>query len=659
MAPATFIVDNYLYTYNLSCRTDRRTGEYCDPQILSWSTQPYLNTTQACSDCWLGDRALQLSNPLGYDADLASDFSVLVSSCSATGSYTTTSPTQYAINSSDTATATATSTPPATCTGSYTVQSTDDCNSVALSLNVSTYNLLYANGIDLYCQNFAAAVNSTLCIPPQCDTYVWQASDTCDSVARSITGVTVPQFLSWNPNFNSLCQNSPNYVGYVVCVSPPGGCLNLTVSPTNGSTGYTGGATTAVPAPTNAMTGTNKDCGQWYTVEEDDNCALVSVRFSLALSDFYFLNPEIDANCTNLELGEAYCVAPVGPLTTYSGYPVTTPFIVITSATFPSVNTAIPTASSHPGYVATSSLLPTASGTVADCTTYRNYDDTNGLNDCSYIAAAEGVTTDELLAWNPSLPATNCVFQSGNSYCVYRTNATPDTDETSYCLPTNATEPGTISACNCFTEVIGYQNSSGYSCDDIETGFSLTATQLLAWNSWMGSDCDSALFKGLGYYDIRAICVGVGSTSTGSPTTTSSVTAPTQTGITADCQEFYMVKSGDTCTSIEAQFGITFGEFYSWNPSIGSGCTNLWLGYAYCVKGPQSTATATGPGGPVQTGIASNCDAYYTVASGDSCPAIESRYDLTFAQLYQWNPAIGSDCTNLWVGYAVCVGVSS
>ncbi|OJJ66409.1 hypothetical protein ASPBRDRAFT_666024 [Aspergillus brasiliensis CBS 101740] len=541
----------------------------------------------------------------------------------------------------------------------YPVQSTDDCNSVALSLNVSTYNLLYANGIDLYCQNFAAAVNSTLCIPPQCDTYIWQASDTCDSVAGSITGVTVPQFLSWNPNFNSLCQNSPNYVGYVVCVSPPGGYLNFTASPTNGSTGYTGGATTAVPAPTNAMTGTNKDCSQWYTVLEGDNCALVSVRFSLALSDFYFLNPEIDANCTNLELGEAYCVAPVGTLTTYSGYPVTTPFIVITSATFPSVNTAIPTASSHPGYVATSSLLPTASGTVADCTTYRNYDDTNGLNDCSYIAAAEGVTTDELLAWNPSLPATNCVFQSGNSYCVYRTNATPDTDDTSYCLPTNATEPGTISTCNCFTEVIGYQNSSGYSCDDIETGFSLTATPLLAWNTWMGSDCNSALFKGLGYYDIRAICVGVGSTSTGSPTTTSSVAAPTQTGITADCQEFYTVESGDTCTSIEAQFGITFGEFYSWNPSIGSGCTNLWLGYAYCVKSTQSTATATGPDGPVQTGIASNCDAYYTVASGDSCAAIESRYDLTFAQLYQWNPAIGSDCTNLWVGYAVCVGVSS
>ena len=161
---------------------------------------------------------MQLSNPLGYDADLASDFVVLVSSCSATGSYITTSPTQYALNSSVSATAAATLTPLATCTDSYIVQSTDDCNSVGLSLKVSTYNLLYTNGLDLYCQNFAAAVNSTLCIPPQCNTYIWQASDTYNSVARSITGVTVPQFLLWNPNFNSLCQNSLNYVGYVVCV---------------------------------------------------------------------------------------------------------------------------------------------------------------------------------------------------------------------------------------------------------------------------------------------------------------------------------------------------------------------------------------------------------------------------------------------------------
>ena len=35
--PAIFIVDNYLFTYELSCRKDSTTGEYCDPLVASWS----------------------------------------------------------------------------------------------------------------------------------------------------------------------------------------------------------------------------------------------------------------------------------------------------------------------------------------------------------------------------------------------------------------------------------------------------------------------------------------------------------------------------------------------------------------------------------------------------------------------------------------------
>lgn len=45
--------------------------------------------------------------------------------------------------------------------------------------------------------------------------------------------------------------------------------------------------------------------------------------------------------------------------------------------------------------------------------------------------------------------------------------------------------------------------------------------------------------------------------------------------------------------------------------------------------------------------------------AGDSCGAIESQYSITFQQFYTWNPAVGSNCENLWVGEAYCVGVSS
>ncbi|KAF9631767.1 Peptidoglycan-binding lysin domain [Lasiodiplodia theobromae] len=79
-------------------------------------------------------------------------------------------------------------------------------------------------------------------------------------------------------------------------------------------------ATTAAPEPTNAANGTNTYCGKYYIVATGDYCTLVSSQNGIVLSDFYFLNPEIDANCTNLELGKAYCVAPVGTISTYSGY---------------------------------------------------------------------------------------------------------------------------------------------------------------------------------------------------------------------------------------------------------------------------------------------------------------------------------------------------
>lgn len=87
----------------------------------------------------------------------------------------------------------------------------------------------------------------------------------------------------------------------------------------------------------------------------------------------------------------------------------------------------------------------------------------------------------------------------------------------------------------------------------------------------------------------------------------------------------------------------------------------MTFSYAYCVKAPAASSTTSGGGGgpaaPTQSGEAANCNKYYTVQSGDSCAKIESQFAITFQQLYQWNPAIGSDCTNLWVGYAICVGV--
>ncbi|KAI9651823.1 MAG: hypothetical protein M1829_002136, partial [Trizodia sp. TS-e1964] len=51
------------------------------------------------------------------------------------------------------------------------------------------------------------------------------------------------------------------------------------------------------------------------------------------------------------------------------------------------------------------------------------------------------------------------------------------------------------------------------------------------------------------------------------------------------------------------------------------------------------SSTSVTPPGPTQPGIISTCNKYYLTVSGDSCSAIETKYSISFAQFYAWNPA--------------------
>lgn len=61
---------------------------------------------------------------------------------------------------------------------------------------------------------------------------------------------------------------------------------------------------------------------------------------------------------------------------------------------------------------------------------------------------------------------------------------------------------------------------------------------------------------------------------------------------------------------------------------------------------------------PVQTGIASTCDKYYLVASGDTCDTIAAAYNVNIDLFYAWNPSIGDERQDYDYGYYVCVAVT-
>lgn len=85
----------------------------------------------------------------------------------------------------------------------------------------------------------------------------------------------------------------------------------------------------------------------------------------------------------------------------------------------------------------------------------------------------------------------------------------------------------------------------------------------------MGSNCDTGLYANLASNDTRAVCIrvnGTGYISSPPPSSTTSM-GPTQSGIASNCVKYYTVQSGDSCSAIDTTYGITFSQFYGWNPA--------------------------------------------------------------------------------------------
>jgi hypothetical protein len=159
-----------------------------------------------------------------------------------------------------------------------------------------------------------------------------------------------------------------------------------------------------------------------------DTCSGLSISKSISIADFEFLNPTINRNCTDLLLGIAYCVQPVGDISTYPNYTSSGGGLKIhvPTASFPPFHpTATPTTPPSEPFIYTPSYLPHAPGTRLNCGLYANYDDggrknARVVNKCEDVASLYGMTLAELQSRNPSLASneSDCVLQKGYSYCV-------------------------------------------------------------------------------------------------------------------------------------------------------------------------------------------------------------------------------------------------
>lgn len=182
------------------------------------------------------------------------------------------------------------------CSGTMVSPGTTSCDEFAAQNSMSTAEMLQINGLAGGCANWPGNLTS-ICVQDICNPYTVGQNDTCPSIA-SANNITITQFTTWNPAIDPLCLNLYQQIGHVVCVSDPTGY----VPPTATIDGQpTLGPTAVAPMPTDADPESNTRCGRWYDVNAGDYCALVCNKQAITLQDFYFLNPDINSNCTNLQ----------------------------------------------------------------------------------------------------------------------------------------------------------------------------------------------------------------------------------------------------------------------------------------------------------------------------------------------------------------------
>ena len=224
---------------------------------------------------------------------------------------------------------------------------------------------------------------------------------------------------TWNPELSSGSLPGTNSA---ICIVFPMG--NYTLVP--------------VAPPINAYPNATTACAQYYTVKSGDGCSSIAAAFGLTINQLSDLNPGLKTDCTNLILGEAYCVFPT--------YPVS----------------SIDTGTGIPPNV--------ANGTITDgCSEY--YTVVSGDN-CGPIETKFNLTSTQFLTYNPEI-ATDCSnLQLGLAYCV-KSNVT--TGGGTGGPPTNLAS-GSLSNCTEYHTVV-----SGDNCPLIETTYSIAAADFFRW----------------------------------------------------------------------------------------------------------------------------------------------------------------------------------
>ncbi|KAI5457372.1 hypothetical protein BGZ63DRAFT_321328, partial [Mariannaea sp. PMI_226] len=428
------------------------------------------------------------------------------------------------------------------------------------------------------------------------------SGDTCSSVP-ALFGITLQQFLEWNPAVSADCLTN-FWLTYAYCVgidknwsststsatstrtssitsTSSSHTESITTTPTQSSTYSTRQpivtwniTTTDIDVawpPSHTQAGQPDNCNRWHLVGPLDDCQAVVNRYGtfLTLEDLLAWNPALDDDCSGLYSDYWICIgirsgagltdmiwstsvtnaSPTGEPTSH------------TSTTFPPINSSF-------------TAEPTQGPMPTGCQAFYQVESGQTCNEVLDIY--DYITKEQFFQWNPILNSNCNGLWSGYWYCVAYF---PDDDLPMPAHVTTTPSPiPTDSPTDCKS---WYYTTIDDTCDDIVLMFgTFSKSDFVAWNPSVYDSC-------VGIQQETWYCVGKSDTPTtrtsSLPSTTAPTSRPTQTGITSDCTKYWFVSEDDTCSSIARSNGITVANLTSWNAALGSNCAGLTSNYYICV----------------------------------------------------------------------------
>lgn len=214
------------------------------------------------------------------------------------------------------------------------------------------------------------------------------------------------------------------------------------------------------------------DCYFETPAASGDTCESLAFSWGIPVDLFATLNPGVA--CPNLEAGKSYCVVgehirDVTPTTSTASQPQGT----TTSA---STTTQTSTSSGSTTTSATPSIYPTMPGIAPNCD--RFYKVKSG-DTCESVASSNGITIDQLRAWNTEINADCTNLWLDYYICTQVPGAELPSTTSAAPSPTHSpTLPGAVLNCDKLYKIV-----SGDTCENVCAKNAITVDQFRSWNT--------------------------------------------------------------------------------------------------------------------------------------------------------------------------------